>query len=257
VLGLSGGGSNVTKKKCQIRVGASGWHYDHWKGVFYPDDVPKTCWLNYYATKFDTVEINNTFYHLPAASTFEKWRDQVPAGFLFTLKASRYMTHIKRLLDPEDSVDLFFERAELLEDKLGPVLFQLPPSYHKDIDRLETFLQVVRHRAQSFFEFRHESWFDEDTWGLLDRFGAGLCVHDHGSSAPPRVITGKMIYLRLHGAAGGRYEGKYSDSQLKDWADWIGENRSKVTHVYAYFNNDVHGYAVENAMTLRSLLGAD
>jgi len=216
--------------------------------------MAKTKWLSFYAEHFDTVEINNTFYHLPKASTFESWREQVPAGFLFTLKASRYITHIKRLLEPENSVDLFFERAELLQDKIGPVLYQLPPSYHKDLDRLESFLQVVRHRGQGFFEFRHESWFSDDTWDLLDRFGVGLCVHDHGTAAPPRVVTGKKIYLRLHGSGGGRYEGKYTDSELKDWAGWIDAHRGEVTHAWAYFNNDVHGYAVENARTLRKLL---
>jgi len=244
----------LSKKKCEIRVGTSGWHYAHWQGVLYPEDLAKTRWLSFYAEQFDTVEINNTFYHLPQAGTFENWRDHVPPGFLFTLKASRYITHFKRLLDPEDSVDLFMERAELMENKLGPILFQLPPSYHKNFDRLETFLQIVCNRAQSFFEFRHESWYNEEIWDLLDRFGAGLCVHDHGVSAPPRVVTGKKIYVRLHGSGGGRHEGKYTESELEDWAGWIDEHRSKVTHVYAYFNNDIHGYAVENARTLRALL---
>lgn len=244
----------MPKKKCQIRVGTSGWHYSHWQGPFYPDDLAKTRWLDFYAEHFDTVEVNNTFYHLPRASTFEKWRDQVPGGFLFTLKASRYITHIKRLIDTEDAVDLFMERAELLEDKLGPILFQLPPSYHKDLDRLETFLQIVCNRARGFFEFRHTSWYTQDTWDLLDAFGFGLCVHDLGDSAPPRVITSKQIYVRFHGSGGGRYEGKYTASEMKDWSRWINDRPSDVTHVYAYFNNDIHGYAVENAKTLRSLL---
>lgn len=244
----------MPKKRCHIRVGTSGWHYGHWQGVLYPENLAKSRWLNFYAEHFDTVEINNTFYHLPRAGTFEKWQDQTPAGFLFTLKASRYITHIKRLVDAEESVDLFLERAEPLQDKLGPILFQLPPSYRKNVDSLETFLQIVAGRVQAFFEFRHKSWYDEQTWQMLDKFGAGFCVHDWQEAATPRVVTGKLIYVRFHGSGGGRYEGRYTPSEMKDWAGWIDANRNKATHIYAYFNNDIHGYAVENARMLRELL---
>jgi len=247
----------LSKKRCQIRVGTSGWHYAHWQGLLYPRDLPKTKWLSFYSEHFDTVEINNTFYRLPQAGTFEGWSSQVPANFLFALKASRYITHIKRLLDSNDSVDLFLERAEPLGRQLGPILFQLPPSFRKDLDRLETFLQAAQKRLQAFVEFRHKSWYEQDTWDLLDKFGFGVCVHDWGDAAAPRVITARKIYLRLHGSGESRYEGKYTPSQMKDWADWINEHRGEVTHVYAYFNNDIHGYAVENARTLRSLLQPD
>lgn len=238
---------------CEIRVGTSGWHYPHWAGRFYPDKLPKSKWLEYYCRHFDTVEVNNTFYQLPKAQTFENWYAHAPPNFVFTLKANRYITHIKRLTDTTDSVERFFEAAGLLKEKLGCVLYQLPPNFHKDIEKLEAFCELAQGKAQGFFEFRHASWYCQDTYDLLDRFGLGFCVHDLGGVETPRIVTGNMIYVRFHGTT-GRYSGKYSKAAMRDWAEWIRGHKERVTHVYAYFNNDINAYAIDNALLLRDVL---
>ena len=246
----------MAKKRCEIRVGTSGWYYSHWAGRFYPDGLAKDKWLAHYAQHFDTVEINNTFYHLPKAKTFENWHDKAPQGFVFTLKANRYITHIRRLAAAEEPVERFFAGAALLQEKLGPVLYQLPPNFQKDLELLADFMKLTRKRTQAFFEFRHKSWYSQDTYDLLDEYGFGFCVHDLGGVATPRVIAAEKIYLRLHGP-GSACSGNYPQSALADWAAWIEAHAKKVTHVYAYFNNDINAYAVENAKTLRQLLGQE
>ena len=239
---------------CDIRVGTSGWHYNHWSGRFYPDNLPKSKWFEHYAQYFDTVEINNTFYQLPKARTFENWREQAPEDFLFTVKANRYITHIKRLKDAGEPLGRFIERATLLRSSLGPILYQLPPSFHKDLDRLAVFLQLLPKDQTTVFEFRHKSWFSEDTYELLREFNAAFCIHDMPGVATPRIITGSVIYIRFHGSA-GKYEGDYPKSALRDWAQWIKENAKGIRSIYAYFNNDIHAYAVRNARTLREQAG--
>lgn len=240
----------MSKAKCDIRIGTSGWHYGHWEGLYYPDKLPKSKWFGHYAKDFDTVEINNTFYQLPKQQTFENWHKQAPTNFLYTVKANRFITHIKRLKDAEETLPRFFERAELLQENLGPVLYQLPPSFHKDLDRLQYFLQLLPKQRTAIFEFRHESWFSQDTYGLLDKFGVGFCIHDLSGVPTPRIITGDVIYVRFHGTT-GRYDGKYPRSALKNWAEWIKEHESEVRSVYAYFNNDAHAYAIQNAKQLK------
>ena len=235
---------------CDIRIGTSGWHYSHWEGLYYPDKLPKSKWFEYYAKDFDTVEINNTFYQLPKQETFKNWHKQAPKNFLYAVKANRFITHIKRLKGAEETLPRFFERAELLKENLGPILYQLPPSFHKDLDRLGHFLQVLPKNRIAVFEFRHKSWFSQDTYDLLDKFGVGFCIHDLSGVPTPRVITGQVIYIRLHGTI-GRYDGNYSKSALKNWAEWIEEHTADVRSVYAYFNNDSHAYAVYNAKTLK------
>jgi uncharacterized protein YecE (DUF72 family) len=243
----------MAKPKCDIRIGTSGWHYGHWERLYYPEKLPKSKWFEYYARDFDTVEINNTFYQLPKQETFKNWHKQSPANFLYAVKANRFITHIKRLKDAEETLPRFFERAELLKENLGPILYQLPPGFHKDLDRLRDFLQVLPKNRTAVFEFRHESWFSQDTYGLLDEFGVGFCIHDLVGVPTPRVITGKVIYVRFHGTI-GRYDGTYSASALKNWAEWMKDNTSQVRGVYAYFNNDSHAYAVSNAKTLKERL---
>ena len=238
----------MSKAKCDIRIGTSGWHYDDWEERFYPADLPKRKWLEYYAQHFDTVEINNTFYQLPKEQTFKNWRAQAPKDFLFTVKANRFITHIKRLKDASEPLTLFLERARLLKTNLGPVLYQLPPSFHKDLDRLKAFLQLLPKNPIAVFEFRHESWFSEDAYDLLREFNVGFCIHD--LMEVPRVVTGDVIYLRFHGTT-GRYQGNYSESTLKDWADWVKDNIKGKKAVFAYFNNDYKAYAAYNAKTLR------
>jgi len=242
----------MAKVKRQFRIGTSGWHYEHWKKVFYPEELPKSRWLEHYAEHFDTVELNNTFYHLPKQQTVVNWNKRVPEDFLYTVKASRYITHIKRLKDIDEPLETFLQRAALLKDKLGPVLYQLPPSLHKDLDLLSNFAKRLPKKTINVFEFRHKSWYCDETWQLLARLGLTLCVHDLGGSATPRLATSDVIYIRFHGPQ--RYSGCYPDKELQDWADWIRESTAKAKHVFAYFNNDIGGHAVKNAQTLRRLL---
>ncbi|UCF43828.1 MAG: DUF72 domain-containing protein [Planctomycetota bacterium] len=243
----------MSKADCDIRVGTSGWHYNHWTRVFYPADLPKSKWFGHYAAHFDTVEINNTFYQLPKQQTFELWRRQAPENFVYTVKANRYITHIKRLKEPAEPLERFFAGALLLKEKLGPILYQLPPSFHKDLDRLRTFLEALPRERLAIFEFRHKSWFSEDTYELLDKFKAGFCIHDMPGMKVPRVVTGGVIYLRFHGTT-GRYSGNYAKAALKKWADWVKEHTREARSIYAYFNNDFGGYAVVNAKLLKELL---
>ena len=244
------------KAECDIRIGTSGWYYDHWKETFYPPDLPKSRWLEYYATHFNTVELNNTFYHLPKEKTLRRWHQIAPKGFLYAVKASRYITHVKKLSGVAESLELFFERVGLLKSTLGPVLYQLPPSLHKDLERLETFIRLLPKKPPAIFEFRHQSWYGDDTFELLNKLGIGFCVHDLSGNESPRFVTGGVVYVRFHGTT-GRYAGDYPESQLQDWAKWLKDQAQRVRAIYAYFNNDAHGHAVKNAKTLRMLVGTD
>jgi uncharacterized protein YecE (DUF72 family) len=250
---MSEHGRIMAKTNCEIRIGTSGWFYDHWRGRFYPEDLPKSDWLCYYAKRFDTVEINNTFYHLPKEQTLQKWHNLAPKGFLYTVKANRYITHIKKLKDTKDEVSRFFGRVEILEEHLGPILYQLPPTLRKNLDLLGSFLQLLPRGRLAVFEFRNESWYTQETFDLLAESAAGFCIHDLGGEETPRIITGNVIYIRFHGTS-GRYAGNYSKPMLTKWAKWINENRKYVRAVYAYFNNDSLGHAIANARTLRSLV---
>ena len=242
------------KENCEIRVGTSGWYYKHWIGRFYPETLRKDKWLEYYARDFDTVELNNTFYHLPKEQTMVNWHDRVPPGFVFAVKASRYITHIKKLHNTTDEVARFLDLAARLGDRLGPVLYQLPPSLHKDLARLDAFINTISMRERTVFEFRHSSWYGQEAFDLLDRHGVAVCVHDMDDKSPPRVVTGGMVYIRFHGAA-GRYQGNYPDAVLHEWADWITGQAASARAVYVYFNNDVSGHALNNARTLKQILG--
>jgi len=234
----------------KIRIGTSGWHYADWQGRFYPDKLPRNKWFEYYAKEFDTVEINNTFYHQPKETTFQNWHKQAPRNFLFTVKANRFITHIKRLKDPKEPLERFLEGVKLLKGNLGPILYQLPPSFHKDLDRLESFLKVLPKKLIAVFEFRHESWFSQDTYGLLREFNAGFCIHDMPGMEVSHVVTSDVIYVRFHGPT-GRYQGNYSKSALREWSEWIRENMKGKKAVFAYFNNDYNAYAIYNAKTLK------
>jgi uncharacterized protein YecE (DUF72 family) len=244
----------MVKAACDIRIGTSGWHYGHWSGPFYPVDLPKNKWLEFYSQHFDTVEINNTFYHQPKPQTFKNWHKQAPKDFLFTVKANRFITHIKKLKGVQEPLERFFDGAQLLKKNLGPILYQLPPSLHKDLGRLRDFFQLLPKRRIAIFEFRHNSWFSDDTYELLDKYGAGFCTHDLVGVPSPRMITGGLIYIRFHGPT-GRYQGNYTKAMLKDWVNWIKEHTKEVHSAYAYFNNDVSGHAIKNAKTLKEILG--
>jgi uncharacterized protein YecE (DUF72 family) len=236
----------------RIRVGCSGWQYRHWRGNFYPSDLPQREWLEYYSKAFDTVEVNNSFYKLPAEGLFSGWRSRVPARFVFAVKASRYLTHMKKLKDPADPLDRVFSRAFELEQKLGPVLYQLPPQLRKNVDRLAGFLDALPDTRTILHavEFRHSSWYDDEVFSLMERHGVAMCLHDMAGSVPPRERVGKFIYVRFHGGT-GKYSGAYTAEQLHDWADWLGEQRKPA---FVYFNNDIGGQAPVDAKQLLRLL---
>lgn len=244
----------MSKANCDIRIGTSGWHYNHWTGLFYPAELPKSKWFEYYAKDFDTVEINNTFYQQPKQSSLERWYKQAPKHFIYSVKANRYITHIKRLKDTSEALERFFEGVGILKEKLGPVLYQLPPSLHKDIDLLRSFIRLLPEKLPAVFEFRHKSWFSEDTYELLNQFGLSFCVHDMPGIVSPRTITADIIYVRFHGPT-GKYAGSYSKSALKNWAQWIKEHTKDICSIYVYFNNDIHANAIDNARQLKEQLG--
>jgi uncharacterized protein YecE (DUF72 family) len=244
------------EENASIHVGTSGWQYDHWRGPFYPEDLPKRAYLEYYARQLDITEVNSFFYGLPKPETVTAWREAVPGDFRFAVKASRYITHMKKLKDPRDSLERFWERARLLGEQLGPVLFQLPPRWHVNTERLEAFLQALPEGPQYTFEFRDPSWFDPKVYELLERHGAAFCIYELGEQASPREVTADFVYIRLHGPEAG-YSGDYGDEALQRWAErlrqWRGEGRS----AYLFFDNDEAGYAARDALRLRDLLGQD
>lgn len=240
----------MRKGNYNIRIGTSGWHYNHWQGLFYPAQLPKSKWLEYYAENFDTVEINNTFYQLPKEVSLKRWHKQVPENFIYTVKTNRYITHIKRLKEVSEALERFFERINILAEKLGPILYQLPPSMHKDLNLLASFIKLLPKKQLGIFEFRHESWYCDDTFKLLDKSGIGFCIHDMPGKETPRIITGDVIYVRFH-CPTGKYQGNYSKSALQDWANWLKEHIKEARCIYAYFNNDIGGHAIRNAKTLK------
>lgn len=235
------------------RVGCSGWQYKHWRGDFYPADLPSSRWFERYASLFDTVEINNTFYRLPEQSTFASWAARAPSRFLFAVKASRFLTHMKKLKDPDEPIERLFARMKPLGRHLGPVLYQLPPGWKLDRERLEQFLQRLPRRVRHVIEFREPSWYTDATLELLVRHRVALCLHDMRGSATPRERVGPFVYVRFHGTS-GTYSGNYPDARLEGWAEWLHGQRTAGVDVYAYFNNDVGGHAPRNALTLRRLL---
>ena len=235
-------------KTAVVRIGTSGYQYKHWRSVFYPNDIPQKRWFEYYAAHFDTVEINNTFYHLPEAHTFEDWRQRSPDGFLYALKFSRYATHLKHLKDPAQPIDTFLERANRLRDHLGPILVQLPPQWNVDVDRLECFLQAVSADNRWAIEFRNPGWLCENVYDVLRKHQVALVIHDLLPDHPV-ILTTDWVYLRYHGAAGEA--GKYSRDYLHRQAEAIRAFQQSGHTVYAYFNNDIGGFAVSNALDLK------
>ena len=236
-----------------IRVGTSGWNYGHWKGPFYPDGARDSDLLGLYAERFDTVEVNNTFYQLPATRTIERWVRAVPDGFVFAVKASRYITHMKKLKDPKQATAKFLERIEAFGGKLGPVLFQLQPTWRVNPERLEAFLEALPSGLRYAFEFRDESWYGEEVYGLLRRHHAAFCVYELAGHRSPREVTAGFVYVRLHGPKRA-YQGSYPSEALSEWGAAL-SGWSTAGDVYCYFDNDERGYAPRDALRLRSLLG--
>ena len=239
--------------KAVYHIGTSGWHYDDWRRRFYPSKLPRPKWLEFYASHFDTVEVNNSFYRLPSEKAWANWRDSSPDGFSFAVKASRFITHVKRLKDAAEPVTTFIDRAKILGDKLGPILYQLPPNMHRDDERLGSFLAVLPRGLKHVIEFRHEAWLDEGVFDILRRHNTGLCVFDMPSLQCPLVATADFAYVRFHGSE-GLYSSCYSDEEMADWAKRLASLAETLKEIYIYFNNDIGGYAVDNARTLRSYL---
>jgi uncharacterized protein YecE (DUF72 family) len=241
------------RSSARIHIGTSGWHYDHWKGPFYPRETSGRDMLAYYAQHLETVEINNSFYRLPGERTLAQWRDTVPEGFLFAVKASRYITHMKKLRDSEEPIAAFMERMRVLGDKLGPILFQLPPRWKLNLERLRSFIDMLPQGYRYAFEFRDPSWLDGEVYEVLSKRNAAFCIYELSGWLTPRKVTADFVYVRLHGP-GDAYEGDYGQQTLAGWAGAFSTWSKKGLDVYCYFDNDQGGYAALNALSLWSML---
>ena len=234
-----------------IRIGTSGWEYEHWRGDFYPKELPKDRWLEYYTARFDTVELNASFYRLPLAATFRRWSQRVPVGFAFAVKASRYLTHIRRLREPEEPLARLRQRARQLGSHLGPYLYQLPPRWQPNVERLAAFLDAARTTLPQAIEFRDRRWYEPTVLELVAARGMALCLHDMAGSATDHRPVGPLVYVRFHGS-GAKYGGRYPDDAIETWADRLSGWAAEGLPVWAYFNNDIGGHAVRDADRLRA-----
>lgn len=238
-----------------VRVGTSGWSYRHWKGPFYPVELPDSAWLDFYARHFRTVEIDSSFYRLPDERTLCRWRNAVPPDFVFAVKASRYITHMKKLKDPGLNIPLFLRRIEFLGEKLGPILFQLPAQMGFNEERLRGFLQVLPPQWRYVFEFRNPNWHVGRTFALLREHQAAFCIYELDGRLSPREVTADFVYVRLHGPD-GPYRGQYDNAALENWAATLRRWSTEGKDCYCYFDNDQCGYAVQDAHRLGGILGA-
>ena len=236
-----------------VQVGTSGWHYKHWVGDFYPQRLAPDQMFSRYAREFQTVEVNNSFYRLPEKKTFARWKALAPPGFIFAVKASRFITHIKRLKDARHSVDLLLSRAQPLGAALGPVLFQLPPRWKLNLERLTEFLAILPQDYKFSLEFRDQTWYSPQIYDLLRRHNVALCIHDWHELPWPNQLTADFAYIRFHGS-GVRYGGNYPDAHLRHWAETIRSWQPQLKEVFIYFNNDIGGHAIANARSLRQML---
>ena len=236
-----------------IHIGTSGWHYKHWLGPFYPEKLPASKMLEFYTRHFDTVELNNTFYRLPLESGLETWRESTPKGFCFAAKGSRFITHMKKLKDPETAIGRYFERVDQLGKKLGPIVFQLPPWWEADAERLERFLEALPPRHRYAFELRNPTWHTPEIYRILRRHNAAFCIFEIAGFRSGCEITANFTYIRLHGP-GGAYQGSYPAETLQRWAERIRGWERDLRAVYIYFDNDQAAYAVGNALELKRLL---
>jgi uncharacterized protein YecE (DUF72 family) len=241
-----------------VRVGTSGWHYPHWQGPYYPQDLPADHWLAHYARELSTVEVNGTFYRLPEATTLAAWREQTPEGFLFSIKASRTITHMRKLRNCAEPLGLLLARARLLGPKLGPLLFQLPPHWGANPRRLEELLVGLPVGLRYAFEFRDPSWHIEEVYEVLRARNAAFCIYDLAAFTSPLSVTADFVYVRLHGPSPQPYQASYSETQLRDWAararNWAGRGGKDV---FIYFDNDQAGYAIRNALSIRKYLAEE
>lgn len=240
-------------KKGKIHIGTSGWHYKHWKGNFYPVDIKDHEQLKEYIKTFETVELNNSFYHLPAEETFRQWAAAVTDGFIFSVKASRYITHMKKLKDTLPAVEILLQHADKLKDKLGPVIFQLPPGWKVNAERLSDFLKRLPKGYRYTFEFRNQTWFTEEIYESLRKHNIALCIYELDHYQSPILVTADFVYVRLHGPE-GKYQGSYTQEQLDHWAAYCRQWSKEGKDVFIYFDNDQEGYAAFNAKILQMAL---
>lgn len=238
----------------QVHIGTSGWSYDGWRGSFFPPDLPKRKWLSWYGSRFNSTEINGSFYRTPPLGAVSAWREQTPENFLFAWKASRFITHWKRLSPrTADSLALMQTRLDKLGPKAGPVLFQLPARFGVDLARLQEFLGLLAPGRPYVLEVRDESWFDDAVYDLLRQHDVALCFSDHRDARTPWVITARHVYVRGHGPAGD-YRDRYPEETLRDWAGHIRTWRHQMRTVYVYFDNDQKSAAPHDAQRLREIL---
>lgn len=246
----------MTDKKiindCIINIGTSGWHYAHWKDRYYPRGLSSAQWLSYYAKEFPCVEVNTSFYRLPREETVRSWVEQTPEKFRFAVKASRLITHMKKLHDCAQVLENFLGFVANFEDKLGPILFQLPPHWHVNARRLKQFLALLPTHHRYGFEFRDASWHTEEIYALLNEYNAAFCQFDLAGCQSPDTITADFVYIRLHGP-GAAYGGSYSVRTLSNWARRLNYWCSRVREIYLFFDNDELGYAVHNARLTSNL----
>ncbi|HEY7299961.1 MAG TPA: DUF72 domain-containing protein [Xanthobacteraceae bacterium] len=243
------------QRRGRILIGTSGWTYDSWRGPFYPQDVPKKDWLAAYAENFATTEINGSFYRTPSLEAVRAWRQQTPRAFVFAWKASKFITHWKRLTEKcENSIALMETRLKALGPKAGPVLFQLPPQFPANRERLASFLQMLPRRRRYAFEFRHRSWYENDVLDLLRDHDVALCLSDHHDAPAPWTVTARHVYVRGHGPD-GRYRDNYPDRTLATWAGHIGRWSRAGRAVFVYFDNDQKSAAPADAARLLRLVG--
>jgi uncharacterized protein YecE (DUF72 family) len=238
-----------------IRIGTSGWHYKHWIGRYYPEGTRPAAMLPWYLRDFDTVELNNTFYRLPTETAFDNWRESVPDDFVFAVKGSRFITHMIKLKDPNRGIVNFVPRAQRLEKKLGPILWQLPPGWKVNVERLDEFLTALPKGVRYAFELRNESWMSDAVLEVLKKHHAAFCIYELAGYRSPLEITTDWSYIRLHGPTAFKYQGSYSNAQLEEWAARIDDWKRKLDAVYVYFDNDDSAYAVTNALTLKEIVG--
>jgi len=252
-VGLRNSEHDTEKMAKKYHIGTSGWHYDHWEGPFYPEGTSKKERLCYYTSVFDTVEINNSFYQLPSENTFENWYQSTPDNFIFSVKANRYITHMKNLMDVEEPIDKFISRCKLLREKLGGMLFQLPPQWNIDVERFRKFADLLPNDLRITVEFRNETWFSEKIYEILRDENISFCIFELGEKESPILTTADFVYIRLHGPS-GPYQGDYSKDSLKTWAVRINNWLSDDKEVYLYFDNDQKGYAPKNAQEIEQII---
>lgn len=246
----------IMKNSTLIHIGTSGWHYPHWCGSFYPDELGKKDWLHYYAEQFHTVEVNNSFYQLPSPETLKQWQDTVPNDFVFTLKASQYITHKKKLKEAQATVSNLLERVNVLGEQLDVILFQLPPRWHCNSKRLRECLAALNTEYRYAFEFRDRSWHNSEVYEILAQYGVAFCIYDLGGHLSPKEVTADFVYLRLHGPQ-GYYQGQYDSQTLAGWAGEFSTWTKQGRDIYCYFDNDESGYAAQDALRLQDMVKGD